>query len=59
MPIISVKNPFILIFFRFSIKVEIIILIIPIILDNKNFGYRNKFFKNILILTLNLKNFKF
>ena len=32
------KNLFILNFFRFSIKVEIMIVISPIMLDNKNFG---------------------
>jgi hypothetical protein len=53
------KKPFILNFFKLNIKLEIIMVISPIMLDNKNFGYRNKFFKNILILTLNLKNFKY
>ena len=53
------KKPFILNFFKLNIKLEIIMVISPIMLDNKNFGYRNKFFKNILILTLNLKNLKY
>ena len=53
------KKPFILNFFKLNKTLEIIMVISPIMLDNKNFGYRNKFFKNILILTLNLKNFKY
>jgi len=53
------KKPFILNFFKLNTTLEIIMVISPIMLDNKNFGYRNKFFKNILILTLNLKNFKY
>ncbi len=53
------KKPFILNFFKLNITFEMIMVISPIMLDNKNFGYRNKFFKNILILTLNLKNFKY
>ncbi len=53
------KKPFILNFFKLNITFEIIMVISRIMLDNKNFGYRNKFFKNILILTLNLKNFKY
>ena len=36
--VIIVKKPFTLKFFRFSIKVEIIIVIRPMMLDNKNFG---------------------
>jgi len=57
--VIIEKKPFILNFFKLNTTLEIIMVISPIMLDNKNFGYRNKFFKNILILTLNLKNFKY